>query len=193
MREIDECTAEVFRRSEKRIKERRRNRVLALCIPVCLFIAVWPAINLPAMTPVLEGDYYNQTSGEMAENAPSLICPYIAVEIQDSDLFPEEHHGGEVTDQLAVTEMFLAVRSLFADAFSDGQNVIPAEENNINGDLVQSPNKPKGYTITFTAEDGSQTVYHLSGNTLVNVSADETVFLSDAQVAGLMAVLGISK
>ena len=26
MREINECTAEVFRRSEKRIKERKRNR-----------------------------------------------------------------------------------------------------------------------------------------------------------------------
>ena len=40
MRDLNECKAEVFRRSEKRIKERRkiRNRALALCIPLCLLI-----------------------------------------------------------------------------------------------------------------------------------------------------------
>lgn len=34
MREINECTAEVFRRSEKRIKERKRNRnrILKTCV-----------------------------------------------------------------------------------------------------------------------------------------------------------------
>ena len=43
MRELDECTAEVFRRSEKRIEQRRRThiRILALCIPFCLIAAVW--------------------------------------------------------------------------------------------------------------------------------------------------------
>ena len=53
MRELNECTAEVFRRSEKRIKERRRtrNRVLALCIPLCLIVTMWSVMFLPAMMP----------------------------------------------------------------------------------------------------------------------------------------------
>ena len=40
VRDLNECKAEVFRRSEKRIKERKRirNRALALCIPLCLLI-----------------------------------------------------------------------------------------------------------------------------------------------------------
>ena len=40
VRSLDECKAEVFRRSERRIKERKRirNRALALCIPLCLLI-----------------------------------------------------------------------------------------------------------------------------------------------------------
>lgn len=54
MRELNECTAEVFRRSEKRIKERRRirNRVFAWCIPLCLVITLWFVTFLPAMGPV---------------------------------------------------------------------------------------------------------------------------------------------
>jgi len=41
MRELNECKAEVFRRSEQRIKERRkRRRILALCMPLCVIIAV---------------------------------------------------------------------------------------------------------------------------------------------------------
>ena len=40
MRDLKECKAEVFRRSENRIKARKklRNRVLSLCIPACLVI-----------------------------------------------------------------------------------------------------------------------------------------------------------
>ena len=53
MRELNECTAEVFRRSEKRIMERRkaRNRILALCIPLCVIVIVWSAMILPDRMP----------------------------------------------------------------------------------------------------------------------------------------------
>ena len=53
MREINECTAEVFRRSENRIKERKRNRnrILAMCIPLCLIITIFSVTMIPAMLP----------------------------------------------------------------------------------------------------------------------------------------------
>lgn len=40
MRTLEDCKAEVFRRSEERIKERKRkrNRMLACCIPLCLLL-----------------------------------------------------------------------------------------------------------------------------------------------------------
>lgn len=193
MRELDECTAEVFRRGEQRIKERRRkrNRVLAVCIPVCLIAAVWPAVIFPSMSPEMESDHFSQTAGEAAGSAPeSVACPYTAVEVQAAGGLIEE-----VTDRLAVAELFYAVDSLFADADRDDQQTngnFPAEEHDENHDLTESTNNLKGYTITFTAKDGSQAVYRLRGNMLVNVSTDETVFLSIAQVAELTAVLGIS-
>lgn len=65
MRNLEECTAEVFRRGGQRIKERRkkRRRVLALCIPICLIAAVWSAMGLPAMT----------RTGEAAGNRSPLL------------------------------------------------------------------------------------------------------------------------
>ena len=82
MRKLKECTAEVFRRSEQRIRERRRkrNRVLALCVPVILIAAVWSAMSLPAVMP--EGGTMGQDRfGESAGSAPeSVACPDAAGE-----------------------------------------------------------------------------------------------------------------
>lgn len=203
MRELNECTQEVFRRSEKRIKERRRKRgrVLALCIPVCLIIPVLSAMIFPGVMPVLETEGFAQADGEMNGNAPGLpACPYTAVEIQNSGLSPGEHYE-TVTDQPVVAEMCQAIHSLFAEAAGNDQDsdgnlppseIFPAAED-VNCDQTGSTSRSKVYTITFTAEEGSQTVYILSENTLMDVNGNKTISLSSVQLAGLMAVLGISK
>ena len=210
MRELDECTAEVFRRGEQRLRERRRkrNRVLAACVPVCLIAAVWPAVIFPQMTPALETSDFAQYAEEIVDNhVGSPACSYIAVEIRSAGTVPERR--GEVTDRLAVGEMFSAVNSFFADSdFADvdgsAQGAVenfpasrdesfPSEDNIVNSELMESADHWKDYTITFTAGDGSQAAYRISANALVNEDTNETVFLSDAQAAGLRAVLGISE
>ena len=71
MRELNECTAEVFHRGEQRLKARRkrRNRVLALCIPICLIAAVWSVRSLPEMLPTGESSGHGPFIGEEAEHA----------------------------------------------------------------------------------------------------------------------------
>ena len=68
MRELNECKAEVFRRSNNRIKERRRsfNRVLALCVPLCLILTIFSVTMLPGMLPV--GKDAAPEAGEQIEN-----------------------------------------------------------------------------------------------------------------------------
>ena len=199
MRELNECTAEVFRRGEQRIKERRRkrNRVLAVCIPVCLTAAIWSAMDLPARGPAAETSDNAQAVLEIDGVAPgSCVCPYAEVEIQAAG------HCEEVADPAAVAEMFVAVNALFADVDGNAQAVgennrtdenFPSEADNANLDLTGPTNHWKDYMITFTAENGSRAVYHLSGNTLADVSTNMTIFLNDSQLAGLMAVFGISE
>ena len=76
MRELNECKAEVFRRSDNRIKERRRkfNRVLALCVPLCLILTIFSITILPAMMPAgkdmapgADGLSGNETSGDRGD------------------------------------------------------------------------------------------------------------------------------
>ncbi len=56
MRNLEDCKAEVFRRSEERIKERKRNRnrVLAWCIPLCLLLVAGGFYIRPLLEPVDE-------------------------------------------------------------------------------------------------------------------------------------------
>lgn len=74
MKELNECTAEVFRRSEKRINERKRNfiRILALCIPFCMIVTVWSVLIRPAMMPAGEAykDAFEEKSG--TADAPAI-------------------------------------------------------------------------------------------------------------------------
>ena len=50
MRSLDACKAEIFRRSEIKIKQQKkvRNRVLAACVPVCLCVVIGAAGAFPA-------------------------------------------------------------------------------------------------------------------------------------------------
>lgn len=53
MRELNECKAEILRRSESEIKKRkqRRKTILSWCIPLCLVLSLWSVFFLPAMLP----------------------------------------------------------------------------------------------------------------------------------------------
>lgn len=216
MREIHACTEEVFRRSEKRIKARKkaRNRMLLLCIPACLAVTALSAMILPAMR--TQGNtadmvFSSEDSGRLdaadrsdgtngiietsQESAAheSVLCPYTAVEVQAADL--SAANSGKVTDQAVVEGLFDTIRSLFEDVEKESQvrdEAFEVVESAVDRDQTGSAGS-EAYTILFTSEEGLKTAYHLSGNTLSNGDTNETVVLSDTQAAELLSVFGISK
>lgn len=215
MREIKECTAEVFRRSEKRIKERKsmRNRILVLCIPVCLVmtaVSVWffPKMKIHDETYGSAMDAAGdigaaENFGDAFESASFEFgaFPYTVVELRSADPLPE--HAEKVTDRAVVADLFDAIHSFFVDAdmtFSDvigdaqaGNEDFMAGEEPSSQWSAGSSGQQKAYTILFTADEGLQTMYRLDGNTLSNGNTNETVILNDAQVAELLIVFGISE
>ena len=86
MRELNECKAEVFRRSDNRIKERRRkfNRVLALCVPLCLILTIFSITILPAMMPA---------GKDMAPGADGLSGSATSGDRGDQDNNKEDGNG----------------------------------------------------------------------------------------------------
>lgn len=74
MKELHEYEAEIFRRSEKKIRERRRMRmrILSLCIPLCLIAGAWSAASFyrTAHTETADGAA-NTSTGQ--ERLPELL------------------------------------------------------------------------------------------------------------------------
>ena len=75
MRNFEQRKAEVFRRSEERIQSRRkrRNCILAFCIPLCLILTVWSAGLFPKAPTTnggtnAPGDLVGSTGSNVATN-----------------------------------------------------------------------------------------------------------------------------
>ena len=80
MRNFEERKAEVFRRSENRIKERKRNRnrILTLCIPICLVLMVWSVATLPPLFTQKSNDAEYEDAGSLnGDTAPGSMGGFI--------------------------------------------------------------------------------------------------------------------
>ena len=196
MRDLNECTAEVFRRSEKRIKERKRNRnrILALCIPFFLIVTVWSVMILPAG----KNDMAEKSAMELGDpNGQSLLHSYVQVEIRNAGSSPEYYR--KATDAQGVTEVFLVIHDLSYDvsaAPDDSDKLNECEEIQdktfVNQDYYSTDTTPK-YIITFTTVDGAERVYVINGSELLDEGTDKRIILSDEQLAELKTVLGLTQ
>lgn len=192
MKEISEYTAEVFRRSEERIKERRKKhrRILAICIPFCLIAAVCSAVFLPEM---LTEKMSSESVGNADNSAGSDDIDYGAV----YDGFAQ----GFVSVDIKGTGENAQYQSSITDA-ADANNVfeqicefLPYDaEENPDGTVTEGIPKeqPTGYIITLTADDGTMRIFTLNGNRLYDAKMRVEVTLTDEQMSDLKSSLGLT-
>lgn len=198
MRNFEERKAEVFRRSEKRIKERKRNRIriLAMCIPLCLILTVCSVMFLPAILPATEKDAgadqeieFNGSTND-ADGAEGKHI-YLSVEVRGND----SEFYFEITDTSSVTDVYENVFLAFEDqdAGNDMSGVI--EESTSDDESKESANNSTdshSYTITMNAADGSNRIYLLDNNILKDITFNRTTILNDEQLANLKLALGLT-
>ena len=184
MREINECTAEVFRRSEKRIKERKRNRnrVLMCCIPFLICIIVFSATILPAMLPASKSnDSAAENNMEIADgDVGSTACSFISVEIKNK----HTEHYEVITDKLDVDQMYFAILNV-SDNGTLGE--IPDAEGE-DFENKESASGTVDFEFVFKTEEGASSTYRLSGNALFNAETEQMVYLSVEQLSDLKEV-----
>lgn len=201
MRNLNECQAEVFRRSEKRIKARkqRRNHILMACIPLVLCITLFSAFVLPDLAPDKStdpgiADGSDGAIGGLSENKQeSPPCPIAKITVAGSD-FSQSYT--DVSDVLLISAQlssytYLAPESNEAmdestrgDGFKESAN-----GSDPLGSLADL--ETTGYTISLVMPDGSKLVYCLTDDTLKNLTTNQTYPLSQNQVAELKELLGI--
>ena len=195
MKEIHEYTAEVFHRSEKRIKARRqrRNRILITCIPVVLCLTICGTILLPGVTPTGKSDPKNSVEaldGMGNSEYTSLSASIAKITVS----------ANGVSKTCTDTEKFALIldRLQYPDLEPPESNGIPGESDSDNGmdykeitdqSGVLSDSSITVYTITLYPHEGDVIQYALSGNTLKNLTANETHTLSQKQADELLKIL----
>ena len=197
MREINECTAEVFRRSEKRIKERKRNRnrILAFCVPLCLIVTVWSIMILPAMMPASKS---NNSAGEginIMGSVDGTDAAFVRVEIMSIGTATQSTIQKD--DATEVAQIYSTLQSSFVNSGGGNKESVneEAEDDALteNKDYSQSgtTNLSSGFRIIFTTENGTQTIYSLSEDKLINETTKQETILTEDQRSNLLNMLGL--
>lgn len=219
MRNLGECKAEVFRRSEERIKKRRKNRLalgstLALCVSVCSLLVMSGALNQGHET----GDVDQQLTQEDIQNPDnvrdsnmanqevqeSTDCVYAQVEIVEAYGRPQmEIHT--VTDEIQVTELAGLIQSIF-----DNEEDVLREEmqddfeaffyqngnQNSNEDALNDLSsggtlRNTDYVIRFKSEDGKFWNYALKNGVLLDFTKEKVLILTEEELSDLIAAMGM--
>ncbi len=221
MRSLEECKTEIFRRSEERIKERKRkrNRVLAWCIPLCLLLVAGGFYIRPLLEPVDElgginaGDYVitDRELGGMVGGTFGENWKYMSVEITDKTGSAEVSR--KVTDEKKVEALsdFMAV---YFDVPTLKSNTVAVEMNGKkSSDGTEKEETPPGqerdtvideyelkvkyqlaepladYELVFRDATGETVTFRLYENKLYNEENGCVVTLSDAQLTALRELL----
>lgn len=199
MRNFEERKAEVFRRSENRIKERKRNRnrILAFCIPLCLIVTVWSIMILPAMMPASKSDNNAGEGMDIMGSVDGTAAAYVRVEVMSTGTATQSAILKDDADEVA--QIYYTVQSSFVN--SGGGNKESAKEEaeddaltDENKDYSQSgtTNLSSGFRIIFSTENGAQTIYSLSGDKLINETTKQETILAEDQRSNLLNMLGLT-
>ncbi len=112
MRHLEDCKAEVFRRSEERIKERKRtrNRMMACCIPLCLLLVAGGVYIRPLLEPVDDFLSFGE-KGAIPEREQNGVRDYVLLDDMvtvDTTIgsVSTDFVSVELTDRTGTSEVF---------------------------------------------------------------------------------------
>lgn len=179
--------AEIFRRSEERIKKKKRNRksVLTLCVPLALCLTLgglYLRQSMPGqddtIQAVLDDALNTEAAFEEIFSPPSTLSAAISGEgISISLTDPAQLNTlTQLLSQIEAT----AVRSEFSES------IYVSEE-----DIQQSAQKQTGCQLVLTRSDGTQTLWHLTETALENLTNGTRHPLTASQYQALCEALSI--
>lgn len=189
MRTLEECQAEVFRRSEKRIKERKRRnrRTLAVCVPLALLLCVMAVYPFPQKQPSeWESAFY---SGQTESVDGEVISCQETVADDPASVGSEPVTVVEDTDEDGVIWLREAadVRKLLDILEAAGNG---GDQQSVSAST--SSTQPRQYTIRVSQDDGTWAEFTLCGQTLTAQGTGEVYYLDAAGYEALLEVMGLN-
>lgn len=172
MREINEITAEVFRRSDKRIKERKRNRnrIIMCCIPFLICITVFSVAILPAMMPTKDFDSpqnegalggdgaINDAGDNDGAQIPDISYNFVFNNMEYTMFCSVYEKRFPITNELTNPTL---VGSYFVDESHIGEymGIVPADKNFDEGKLYHYNAYPDSDEIVILYREGLYRLY----------------------------------
>ena len=195
MRNIQECYEEALRRSEEKIKERkkRRTHILVACIPMVLCLTVFAGFLLPDLgittdkaAPEAGPPLFNAESA-MGDGAVILMD---SVEVVGNGLAHKFTSPEEVQEIMDFIEAIVTTPQ--TNTATDTFEFIT--EDSLTDDSLTMPGEDalgKGYQITLLHSSGIAEEYTLLGSALTNHATGEVFLLSEETYFALKDLLGI--
>ena len=190
MRNFEERKAEVFRRSDKRIKERkqRRNHMLMACIPLVLCLTIFGAFLFPQLddlkqAPESSNEHY--FSGAMGTEADGGLFAG-SVEVSGNGVSSYYTSVENVQGIMRLINGIVAVPET-DDADKDENFVV---EDSTSTEL-KGDHKENGYRILVKRSDGSSAEYLLVGSMLIDQATQNEFYMSEDTSKELKDALGI--
>ncbi len=214
MRNFEERKTEVFNRYEKRIKEReiKRNRILSVCIPLCLVCVVLtsvmfaPAFQKWIYTFAKPNEEYFFTDEDFLTSGDFFYSDddslnnddYESVEVKQNDKTLKVYSSKDDSEKMAsISEGFSEL--LYSDASDVGSladsaspNTSIKEESNSLSDNTDDY-KATEYTVIFVDGEGKRSEYELLDKKIINKTDKTEKILTDIEYAKLMELLGIDE
>jgi len=190
MRSFEERKAEVFRRSENRIRERRRilRSALAVGIPLCLIITAWSVTVLPTMSPASGST--SDTADERAESFSDTAYTQSELRVESMNSAAEDQYAVLKNNPAEVAEVYRLVQLMLNSKQSEGNYQTESQERQpLPSDAAYET--ASGYKIIFTAYDGSQTGYMLNDHILIDNGTKKETVLTEEQYLQLLQALGV--
>ena len=189
MRDLNECQAEVFRRSEKRIKERkqRRNHILMVCIPLILCVTIFGGLFLPNLDDFKGAPESSDEllySGTGTEAVGGLFTG--SVEVSGNGVSSYYTSVENVQGIMRLINGVVAVPE--TNDGDDLRDYITDESTSTDSNENYQENC---YKILVKRSDGSSTEYLLVGSLLIDQTTQQEYPVGEATMKDLKNALGI--
>ena len=203
MRSFEERKAEVFRRSENRIRERRRNctRILTLGVSLCVILIICSVVILPEVKmgnkPTIEEIQITTDAKKPEVEGETTVLSKVHNFVSVSVL--GEGNYQYIKNYSDVTEVFYQIYDI-QEANGGYKDIVVETKPTLGGYEVPETGANFGnattdmeddYIITMESADGTIREYTLNANVLFDKAFDREIILTEKELAELKTVLGI--
>lgn len=178
MMNFEERKAEIFRRSDERIKIRKRNRkrILLSCMSLIIFVSVISAVAVYPLTRMQD-----KSNSNWSENHAGSI--HFSVEItNDQTGYHETIKEPERATAAAEILIQYTPDDVSINNYSTGN---PAEDQ-------RKEAKDDVYEIAIHTGSEQKMLFALSGNTLISIDTQTEYQLTDTELEELLTALGLA-